>query len=87
MAPEIRAGIVTVSDRGARGEREDASGPILRDLLKQMGAQVTAQHIVPDEKDKIAVLLQRLCEESLGSRDDDGRDGSRSTRCNARGNA
>ena len=63
MPTTISAVIVTVSDRGARGEREDASGPILRELLTRMGAQVTAQHVVPDERDKIAALLTRLCDD------------------------
>ncbi len=63
MITPIRAAVVTVSDRSARGEREDTSGPLLRDLLTQMGAHVIASHIVPDERDEIAARLMRLCDD------------------------
>ncbi len=49
----IRAGVLTISDRGARGEREDTAGPALRDLLKTWGADVVCRDIVPDESDEI----------------------------------
>ncbi len=56
----IRAAVVTVSDKGYRGEREDISGPLLGQLLADMGAQVVATHLVPDELDQITVLLAHL---------------------------
>ncbi len=65
MENEIRAAVVTVSDRASRGEREDVSGPLLGELLAGMGAQVIAQHVVPDERAEIASLLHSLCEEGL----------------------
>ena len=40
----IRAGVVTVSDKGHLGEREDTSGPLLAALLRKMGMQVVKQH-------------------------------------------
>ena len=36
----MRAAVVTVSDKGFAGVREDASGPVLRDLLRGIGAEV-----------------------------------------------
>jgi molybdopterin adenylyltransferase len=45
----IRAGILTVSDRGARGEREDKSGQVIRTMLEANGAEVVCYAIVPDE--------------------------------------
>ena len=45
----IRAGVVTVSDKGYAGQREDVSGPLLADLLREMGAEVISQAIVLDE--------------------------------------
>lgn len=45
----LRAGILTVSDRSARGERLDASGPALKQHLQAAGWQVTRQAILPDE--------------------------------------
>lgn len=49
----VRAGVLTVSDKGARGEREDTAGPALRDLLKAWGADVVCRDVVPDESDAI----------------------------------
>lgn len=59
----IRAGVVTISDKGYAGEREDVSGPLLADLLREMGAEVAAQTIVPDEPDQIQRVLIRLADE------------------------
>jgi molybdenum cofactor synthesis domain-containing protein len=60
---QIRASVVTISDKGFAGEREDASGPLLAELLRQMGAEVVSQAIVPDEPDQIAALLSALADE------------------------
>ncbi len=59
---QIRTAIVTISDKGFRGEREDASGPLLSRLTAEMGAQVVATHIVPDEQEQMAALLARLAD-------------------------
>ncbi|HEY68420.1 MAG: molybdopterin adenylyltransferase [Chloroflexi bacterium] len=59
----IRAGVVTVSDKGYAGEREDASGPLLADLLRKMGAVVVSQTIVPDERAEIERVLIALADE------------------------
>ncbi len=45
----MRVAVLTVSDRAARGQREDASGPALRELVQAQGWEVVAQVIVPDE--------------------------------------
>ncbi len=47
------AWVVTVSDRGARGEREDASGPALVGLLRGHGYDVVGTSLVPDEEGQI----------------------------------
>ena len=59
----IRAGVVTVSDKGYAGEREDASGPLLADLLRKMGAEVVSRTIVPDERAEIERVLTALADE------------------------
>jgi molybdopterin adenylyltransferase len=53
----LRAAILTVSDRSARGEREDASGPALAARLRQLNWDVTRQQIIPDEVDQIRATL------------------------------
>jgi len=59
----IRAAAVTVSDKGYTGERQDASGPLLAEALRAMGADVVEQIIVPDEPDLIARTLIGLADE------------------------
>ena len=44
------AGILTISDKGAAGEREDASGEVIKELLQEAGYQIERYHIVPDER-------------------------------------
>ena len=51
-------GILTVSDRGSRGEREDLSGPVIRELVSRVGGEVRQYDIVPDEKEIIAKRLK-----------------------------
>ena len=60
MASEIRAAVLTVSDRSARGERADESGPVLAGLLREAGAEVVAQEVVSDELVPLAERLREL---------------------------
>ena len=53
----MRAGVITVSDRGARGEREDLSGRILRERLEAEGFEVSHYRVIPDEYEEILTLL------------------------------
>jgi molybdenum cofactor synthesis domain-containing protein len=62
MTVEIRAAVLTVSDRSARGEREDVSGPVLAGLLREAGANVVAQEIVSDELEPLAAKLRELAD-------------------------
>lgn len=50
----MKFGILTVSDRSARGERPDLSGPALVEVVQAEGWEVTQQGIVPDEMAEIA---------------------------------
>ena len=50
---KFTAAVITVSDKGFRGEREDTSGPALCEMLRGAGWQVEYTAIVPDEKDAI----------------------------------
>jgi molybdenum cofactor synthesis domain-containing protein len=45
-----RIGIITVSDKGARGQRVDESGPSIREMVKTIG-EVTSYQVVPDDLD------------------------------------
>jgi molybdenum cofactor synthesis domain-containing protein len=62
--PSIRAGVLTVSDRGYKGEYRDLSGPRIRELLiERLGAAVERESIVPDERSIIAGTLVRWADE------------------------
>jgi molybdenum cofactor synthesis domain-containing protein len=58
----LRVAVVTVSDRSARGEREDRSGPALAEAAEADGARVVRREVVPDDPDALAALLAALCD-------------------------
>lgn len=53
----ISVGIITVSDRSSKGQRDDLSGPEIRRWAQEKGYSVTDESIVPDEIDAIAEKL------------------------------
>ena len=57
MSMVLRVGIVTISDRSSRGEREDASGPALQQKITDQHWEVSKIDIVPDDYDTIKNLL------------------------------
>lgn len=54
------AAVITVSDKGFAGEREDTSGPMIKAMLEEAGYSVTHTSIVPDDKQMIMDKLT-LC--------------------------
>ncbi|WPD21482.1 MAG: MogA/MoaB family molybdenum cofactor biosynthesis protein [Candidatus Electrothrix scaldis] len=50
-------GILTLSDKGAKGEREDTSGPMLQKLLTEQGFRIQAYQIIPDQQLLIEAIL------------------------------
>jgi molybdenum cofactor synthesis domain-containing protein len=50
-------GILTVSDKGSRGEREDESGKVIKELLAAFNARLAKYDIVPDERELISGKL------------------------------
>ncbi|HTP06958.1 MAG TPA: molybdopterin adenylyltransferase [Anaerolineae bacterium] len=59
-----RVGILTVSDRSARGEREDVSGPVIRSFVEERLKWIVAERqIVPDERAMIRKTLIEWCDE------------------------
>ncbi len=61
----LRFAILTVSDRSARGERPDESGPALVEMVKHQGWVVIRQSVLPDDLNMLRELL-----ESWSDRDD-----------------
>ena len=59
------AAVITVSDKGSRGERVDTSGPAICEMIKNAGYDVVYTSIVPDEQDEISAELIK-CADELG---------------------
>ncbi|MBM3146670.1 MAG: MogA/MoaB family molybdenum cofactor biosynthesis protein [Actinobacteria bacterium] len=59
----IRAAVLTVSDKGAAGLREDQSGAALEESLRGMGVTHVERAIVPDEREQIAAALCRFADQ------------------------
>lgn len=59
----FKVGILTVSDKGAAGSREDQSGLLLHRLIEKSLGTVACYQIVPDEKEQIQKQLISFCDE------------------------
>jgi molybdenum cofactor synthesis domain-containing protein len=53
----IRFGILTISDRSARGERPDTAGPAIERMVIERGWSVTLRSIIPDDQETIRRCL------------------------------
>ena len=56
-------GVLTVSDKGSRGEREDTSGKVIQEIFSRIDASVVNYDIVPDERKLIAQKLTEWADE------------------------
>lgn len=54
-----RVAIITSSDTGYRGEREDLSGPAIREIVEKNGYKVVSMDILPDDR---AILSKKMAE-------------------------
>lgn len=59
----FRVGVITASDKGSRGEREDLSGPALRELVREIEGEVVEYVVLPDDRDLIADTLRRWADD------------------------
>ena len=57
-----RVAILTASDKGAAGRREDLSGALIRQMAERAGYRVTSYALLPDDRAAIAAELRRLCD-------------------------
>jgi molybdopterin adenylyltransferase len=60
---KILVAILTASDKGSRGEREDRSAQVIRELVAGIDGEVVAYDVVPDER---KVLAEKLVQSSPG---------------------
>lgn len=63
FAPAYQVALLTVSDKGSAGIREDVSGVVMRELVEARGMEVALREIVPDDMDEIAARLKYYCDE------------------------
>ena len=60
--PPLRAAVITLSDKGSRGEREDKSGPLIAQMLTAAGYVVEETMILPDEAKALKAQLIRMAD-------------------------
>lgn len=58
----MRAAIITASDSGYAGQREDLSGPAIREILEQNGYEVVRQILLPDDRKMLAEEMARIAD-------------------------
>ncbi len=63
MKKMFTAGILTISDKGSRGERQDKSGEAIREILSSMDVRIVNYDIIPDEKELIVEKLVKWADE------------------------
>jgi len=58
----FNAGIITVSDKGSQGKREDLSGPAIAEMLAGAAIQIKQTLIIPDEVDQIQQAIIKFAD-------------------------
>lgn len=58
----IKTAVITISDKGSKGEREDKTGKELKELLENKGYSIEHYKIIPDEIEDISNELVELCD-------------------------
>jgi len=61
----FRASIICLSDKGYRGEREDRSTGVIRDILTQANYEITGEILIPDEFSMIKSTLVKVCDTDM----------------------
>ena len=59
----LSATIITASDSGYQGEREDLSGPLIQEMLLASGYEVKERLLYPDDRKMLAKAMERICDE------------------------
>jgi len=62
---EYRVWVITASDKGAKGEREDKSGPIVCEIVKSHGFKIAGSSLLADDQATLENELKRICDSAL----------------------
>ena len=60
-----RVAVITLSDKGARGEREDKSGPVICEMVQAAGYEVVLTELLNDDREGLKNELIRIADEHL----------------------
>lgn len=63
----IKTAVITISDKGANGERADGTGPAIKELLQGKGFEIVYYKVIPDEIELISKELQLICEQETAN--------------------
>lgn len=61
----FKAAIITSSDTGYKGEREDLSGPVIKEILEANGYEIVRMTLLPDEKEMLSEEMAKIADEHL----------------------
>lgn len=59
----MRVAVITISDRSARGEREDISGGVLQEIVRAQGWEVALYEVISDDQPGITARLKEICDQ------------------------
>lgn len=60
-----RVAVITSSDKGYRGEREDLSGPAVKEIVEKAGYQVVSMEILPDDRGMLGARMAEIADRGL----------------------
>lgn len=60
----IKVAVLTLSDKGSKGQREDTSGPAIEKIIRDIDAEIVHSEILPDDKSLIKKKLIALCKKA-----------------------
>lgn len=60
-----RVAVITSSDKGYRGEREDLSGPAVKEIVEAAGYQVVSMDILPDDREMLSARMAEIADLGL----------------------
>ncbi len=61
----MRVAIMTLSDKGYLGQREDVSGQVIEEMVQEKGYEVVERILLPDDRTMIAMKMTELCEHKI----------------------
>lgn len=59
----FKVGIITASDKGSQGLREDLSGQAIKEIVEEAGYEVVTYKMVPDDLETLKETMQGMCDE------------------------